>query len=112
MGKVELILGKAGRRERDGAGIWWPFWRVKPCNKKYALRKKERKNWKIPICLSTFFERLLSIKMFVFFVFVVLRCFNLAESGELVSLGFFVIGANSGMKIYHGVMERERDGRD
>ena len=91
------------------SGIRWPFWKIRGCKKKCGGLRTVKRSWKMPVCVTAFFTRLLSIKMFVFFVFVILRFLGLTESSELVSLGFFVIGANSGMKIYHGIMERGRN---
>lgn len=54
--------------------------------------------------MSRLFEKLCSVKIFVFLCLVALRAFGLVDSEHLTAVAITVIGANSGMKVYHGVM--------
>ena len=56
--------------------------------------------------LEKLLGKLCSVKIFVFFCFVVLRCMGFGGAEHLTAVGLSVIGVNSGMKVYHTMSER------
>lgn len=54
--------------------------------------------------VTRLFEKLCSVKFTVFAVFVGLRLAEKVSAEQLTGVAMAIVGVNSGMKIYHGLM--------